>query len=222
MAAEAKQQGNDYYRSGEYEKAVAAYTQAINLASGGGDTALYLNNRAAAHLALRNLRAALADAKSAVAKDSTFAKAHARVGSVLRELGKCQEAEASYREACRLDPSNNSFKAALEDCRRSRAGLASFVQTNVQDSIMFAVRVFLLSQALFYMLPFVGKGVAGSAYSRVRCLRGRGPHYMPSHRTASNCRPSLTPALIVPSGDARQRWTEWLRAIQGSRTSNLV
>ena len=201
-ALAAKQEGNEHYRAGEYEKAVTSYTRAVNLAP---ENAIFLNNRAAAHLALRNLPAALADARASVAKEASFAKAHARLGSVLREMGNFRQAEASYAEASRLDSSNNSFKAMREDCRRSATGaggvgaLASFVRANLVDSLTFAVRLFLISQALMYMLPFVGKAAAGSAYSRVRVwwLRrgGRVAKSLPRMRSPRK-RPD--PRLIPP------------------------
>jgi len=83
---------------------------------------------------LRDLLRAEAAYRRAIASQPRSAVAHNNLGTLLRELGRREEAERSYREALRLDPRyvfahNNlalllemagRFGEALEHARRAR------------------------------------------------------------------------------------------------------
>jgi hypothetical protein len=66
-AATAKDTGNNFFKSGEYYKAIDAYTRAIDLSTadpeGGSPRPEYYGNRAAARLMVQAYRGALADAQ---------------------------------------------------------------------------------------------------------------------------------------------------------------
>lgn len=70
-AEDAKQRGNDFYRSGEYEKAIEFYTQAINLQP---QCAVYYGNRSAALMMLDKYSQALDDCTRSVQRDEKYTK----------------------------------------------------------------------------------------------------------------------------------------------------
>ena len=57
------------------------------------------------------------DAKDALALDSSYSKAYARMGFAYLNMNKLPEAEDAYSNALRLDPSNQSYKDNLEAVR---------------------------------------------------------------------------------------------------------
>ncbi|KAH9973385.1 hypothetical protein BJV74DRAFT_889074 [Russula compacta] len=62
-AEKLKEQGNEFFKSGQYNEAIDLYTKAIGLVS---DEPAYLTNRAAAYIAIKRFRPALADCGFAV------------------------------------------------------------------------------------------------------------------------------------------------------------
>ena len=89
MAAQQhKERGNALYAAGNYDEAIAAFTCAIEAADKGEKDLLKttLSNRSAAHLQLKNVEAALADATKCTTLDPQWAKGHVRKGDALQVL----------------------------------------------------------------------------------------------------------------------------------------
>jgi len=78
------------------------------------------SNRSAAHLKVNDGKAALTDAKIAVAMRPAWGKGHMRLGGAHAVLGELDEAVKAYRRACELEPANREYTAALSNAR-SRA-----------------------------------------------------------------------------------------------------
>ena len=92
MAAQQhKERGNALYAAGNYDEAIAAFTCAIEAADKGEKDLLKttLSNRSAAHLQLKNVEAALADATKCTTLDPQWAKGHVRKGDALQVLDGC-------------------------------------------------------------------------------------------------------------------------------------
>lgn len=96
-----KQEGNDFYKNGEYLKAAAAYTKAIKLDS--KNEVLY-SNRSEAFLRLSKIKQALADAETVISLRPTWEKGFYRKGLALDALERYDEALAAYRDAAELNP----------------------------------------------------------------------------------------------------------------------
>lgn len=77
LAEAQKAAGNEAFKEGRYEEAARCFTAALQLRPG---TAVYLGNRAAAHLMGKRYADALSDSLAAVAADPTFVKGYARAG----------------------------------------------------------------------------------------------------------------------------------------------
>jgi len=89
MAAQQhKERGNALYAQGNYDEAIAAFTAAIEAADKGEKDLLKttFSNRSAAHLQLKNVEAALADATKCTELDPQWAKGHVRKGDALQVL----------------------------------------------------------------------------------------------------------------------------------------
>ena len=93
--------GNRHYHAGEYEDAVAEYTQAIDLDS---NIAAAYYNRGVAYTKLGKYAEAIADYDQAITLDPQDAVAYSNRGIAYRNLGKYAEAIADYTQAIALDP----------------------------------------------------------------------------------------------------------------------
>ena len=93
--------GNRHYHAGEYEDAVAEYTQAIALDS---NIAAAYYNRGVAYIKLGKYAEAVGDLTQAIALDPQDAVAYNNRGIAYRNLGKYAEAIADYTQAIALDP----------------------------------------------------------------------------------------------------------------------
>lgn len=84
-----KQAGNKFYKAGQYEKAIAEYTKAIEA---NPQSSTYLSNRAAAYMTAGRYIEALEDCKSADELEPNNAKILHRLAKVYTNLGRPQEA----------------------------------------------------------------------------------------------------------------------------------
>ena len=113
QAEEFKQLGNEKYTSCLYVEASAFYTKASNLVH--HTSPIYLCNRAACWLMLKEFEKALDDALAAIAIDNTFVRALERAGKASLSLGHGKEcckymttAIESLRKDSQLNPNNES------------------------------------------------------------------------------------------------------------------
>jgi len=82
-----KRIGNDFYKKGQYQKAIENYTKAIQI----DDTeTIFFSNRARAYKLLGDFKKAYEDAKIAVELDDKNIKGHFLCGQILAEMGKVE------------------------------------------------------------------------------------------------------------------------------------
>lgn len=95
-AEEAKQRGNELFKSGKFRDAINAYTEAI---SHDTSNAVLLLNRSAAYMALGDYKRALADSEKAVQMQAPepSAKALLRMAKCLLGLGRHKDAVAALQ-----------------------------------------------------------------------------------------------------------------------------
>ena len=115
-AAAAKATGDAFFRAKAYDKAIGAYTLALEAAPG---CAAVLRNRAAAHEKLQKWSAVEADAAASLKADAAAgepvsAKALLRRAAALQQLSRAEDAIAAYTDALELNPPNaEAIKKAL-------------------------------------------------------------------------------------------------------------
>ncbi|XP_024025168.1 uncharacterized protein LOC21407303 [Morus notabilis] len=118
-AAEAKSRGDEAFKRHEFDIAVDAYTQAIDLDP--TDATLF-SNRSLCWIRLGQAEQALADAKACRALRPDWPKACYREGAALRLLQKFDEAANAFYEGVKLDPESRelvtAFREAVESGRK--------------------------------------------------------------------------------------------------------
>lgn len=111
-ADEYKAQGNKFFSSKEFDKAIEYFGKAIE-ASSEPNHVLY-SNRSACYASLKDFKKALEDAEECVKINSTWAKGYNRVAAAQHGLGQLEEARKSYNKALELEPGNSMAKEGLK------------------------------------------------------------------------------------------------------------
>uniref|UniRef100_A0A6V7QQH6 Serine/threonine-protein kinase BSK1-like TPR repeats domain-containing protein n=1 Tax=Ananas comosus var. bracteatus TaxID=296719 RepID=A0A6V7QQH6_ANACO len=111
-ALEAKSRGDDAFKSKDYQMAIDAYTQAIELDP---SEATFLSNRSLCWIRLGQGEQALADAKACRELRPDWPKACYREGAALRLLQRFDEAANAFYEGVKLDPENKELVAAFRE-----------------------------------------------------------------------------------------------------------
>ena len=112
-----KKDGNMYFASADYVKAVAAYNKAIKSDPKNG--VLY-SNRAAAFIHLGKETKAIKDAEQAIELKPDWAKGYFRKGSALAALRKWDEAIEVLEKAVEVDPKSKEIATMLRETTRKR------------------------------------------------------------------------------------------------------
>ena len=97
-----KQQGQDYYRKQEHQKALECFNEIINQYAG-VPLDIY-DNRAAVHSKLGNLKSALRDGEHIIRMQKNDAAGYLRTGQILQKMEKDETALGIYRYGIRNVP----------------------------------------------------------------------------------------------------------------------
>lgn len=111
-AEEHKAAGNEHFKSGRYDEAVASFTLAIEA---DGTNHVYYSNRSAAHAAAERWTEALADAEKTTEMKPDWAKGYARKGAALFGMRELERAKEAYEEGLKREPDNAMLKSGLDD-----------------------------------------------------------------------------------------------------------
>eukprot|EP00727_Mastigamoeba_balamuthi_P000026 m51a1_g1002 hypothetical protein (259) ;mRNA; r:579610-581248 len=103
-AALAKAEGNDHFKFGRYEDAIACYTKALEQTTDNAERATLFSNRAASWSQYQNWSKMLEDCNSALELDPKSLKALLRRGMAYEGLEKYQLAINDFKSALELDP----------------------------------------------------------------------------------------------------------------------
>ncbi|UCC22032.1 MAG: sulfatase-like hydrolase/transferase, partial [Planctomycetota bacterium] len=93
--------GTVYFQQGNYDKALAYCSKALQIAPGSANTYYNVGNL---YLKLGQLSEALAQYNSALALDPNFSEAHYNLGITLSQMARFDEAVAHYKKALHLKP----------------------------------------------------------------------------------------------------------------------
>ncbi|XP_051136892.1 hsp70-Hsp90 organizing protein 3-like [Andrographis paniculata] len=128
MADEAKAKGNAAFSAGDFNHAVAHFTDAISLAP--TNHVLY-SNRSAAYASLAKFPEALSDAHKTIELKPDWGKGYSRLGAAYVGLHSYGDAVSAYNKGLQIDPTNEALKSGLADAEsalarssRSRGGPA--------------------------------------------------------------------------------------------------
>uniref|UniRef100_A0A2K5QIS0 Protein unc-45 homolog A n=2 Tax=Cebus imitator TaxID=2715852 RepID=A0A2K5QIS0_CEBIM len=110
-----RKEGNELFKCGDYQGALAAYTQALGLDATPQDQAILHRNRAACHLKLEDYDKAETEASKAIEKDGGDVKALYRRSQALEKLGRLDQAVLDLKRCVSLEPKNKVFQEALRN-----------------------------------------------------------------------------------------------------------
>lgn len=109
-----REKGNEALRKGDPEEAERWYDLALEGCKNSDERAKCLSNRAATRMARGALEDAMSDAQDAVDNAPEWYKARARLGEVLRALGRHGEATVSFSRALDLHQDERSRERVVE------------------------------------------------------------------------------------------------------------
>jgi len=118
----AKDTGNELFKKGDYDGAVAAFTEAITAEP---TNEAYYSNRSAAYLKARNFECAIADGKKCVELKPEWAKGYSRQGAALHMKGDYALAMAIYAQGLAVDAEDSVLIKGLETSQAALAGNSS-------------------------------------------------------------------------------------------------
>lgn len=137
-----KQQGNDYFRSGNFAEAVKSYTQAIEVSQQNPQNYIYYCNRATAYFYLKDYESAEAgehprsasrvDCKESLALNPRYMKAYTRLTSVYSKLGRYEDAVRACEAGLVIDPSNPDLSSLLPSLKQHLTSQSSEPQQGQQ------------------------------------------------------------------------------------------
>mmetsp|Transcript_8172 Transcript_8172/g.17821 ORF Transcript_8172/g.17821 Transcript_8172/m.17821 type:complete len:997 (+) Transcript_8172:21-3011(+) len=119
VATQAKVTGNELFRQGNYEAALASYDQ--SLAGDIPEVEKIHSNRSACYLALKRYDAAVLAGAKAVAAAPTWGKGYFRVGRAYSELKQWADAEQAFEVGAACDPGNKEMVAWWEKAKAAAA-----------------------------------------------------------------------------------------------------
>ena len=111
-AKQLKDQGNSYFKKGNYFKAISLYSQAIELEK----DPVFFSNRSSCYFQLSNYIKAREDAEAAIMIDANFEKGYYKAGQACKKLGEFEKAVDYFGKGLTIgnDP---SMRKELEEAQ---------------------------------------------------------------------------------------------------------
>jgi len=112
-----KKSGNDAFGTGNYEQAIADYTDALAIDKDVTLNSQLFANRAAALMKLQKNKEALSDLNQAIELDPEYLKAYLRRVSLHKILENWEEAVRDLEKICQMEPENREMKMQLKEAK---------------------------------------------------------------------------------------------------------
>lgn len=113
--AEAKERGNEFFRSGDFPSAIREYEDAVKRDP---TNAALWNNLAAALVKIMDFNGAKAAVEKSLDRDPKYVKAWAKKGDIEFFMKEYHKAIDSYQKGLALDPANAACKQGLDKTKR--------------------------------------------------------------------------------------------------------
>jgi len=122
---DAKAEGNEHFKFSRYEKAIEAYTRALDTVAETNEKSIIFSNRAACYYQMRSYEEVVRDSTESLQLVPTNAKSLLRRGLAYESLEKQKLALADLQQVLVLDPNTS---VAAQAINRIKAALARFEQ----------------------------------------------------------------------------------------------
>uniref|UniRef100_A0A0N5AS36 Stress-induced-phosphoprotein 1 n=1 Tax=Syphacia muris TaxID=451379 RepID=A0A0N5AS36_9BILA len=110
IALEEKNEGNKYFKEGNFPEAMKHYTEAVKRDP---DNAILYSNRAACYTKLMEFGRALEDCEMCIKKDPKFIKGYIRKGAALMAMKEYAKARSAFESALEIDGTNAEARDGL-------------------------------------------------------------------------------------------------------------
>lgn len=114
-AEEFKTQGNKYFESNNFIRAIEFYSLAIQHDP---TNAIYWSNRAFCHIKMENYGSAISDGTAAITVNKSYAKAWYRRGAAYMALGNYKDALKDFQQCLKIAPSDKNAQSHAKECER--------------------------------------------------------------------------------------------------------
>lgn len=116
MSAESfKEKGNEFFKKGDYERAIENYTYATEMDP---KNHIYMTNRSLCYASMKNWSKSLRDADKAIALKSDWEKGWYRRGVALSNLERYEEAMQAFQKCLDLNPSSKDYQSQFDQAKR--------------------------------------------------------------------------------------------------------
>ena len=125
-----KVKGNQELKSGNYDKAIFYYDEAIEMDP---TNAVYYNNKALTYLKWNKPEKALMAANDAIRLRPSWFKGYSSKGTALFNIGDISGAISAYKNGLKRDPSNESLKQRLAEAQKNFSGNSASTSTTANN-----------------------------------------------------------------------------------------
>merc|ERR1719281_1570933 len=115
LCTKAKEEGNEYFKTGKFPEAVQEYTEAIKRGPPKVNEEAYklYCNRAACYTKLTAMNEALKDADTCIELKPDFAKGYSRKGTAQFFMREYEKAMKTYQAGLKMVPDSEELKAGV-------------------------------------------------------------------------------------------------------------
>lgn len=116
MTAESfKEKGNEFFKKGDYERAIENYTYATEMDP---KNHIFMTNRSLCYASMKNWSKSLRDADKAIALKADWEKGWYRRGVALSNLERYEEAMAAFQKCLDLNPSSKDYQQQYDQAKK--------------------------------------------------------------------------------------------------------
>jgi len=116
MTAESfKEKGNEFFKKGDYERAIENYTYATEMDP---KNHIFMTNRSLCYASMKNWAKSLRDADKAIALKADWEKGWYRRGVALSNLGRFEEAMASFQKCIDMNSTSKDYQQQYDQAKK--------------------------------------------------------------------------------------------------------
>jgi len=116
MTAESfKEKGNEFFKKGDFERAIENYTYATEMDP---KNHIFMTNRSLCYASMKNWAKSLRDADKAIALKPDWEKGWYRRGVALASLGRHEEAMAAFQKCIDMNSSSKDYQQQYDQAKK--------------------------------------------------------------------------------------------------------